>query len=349
MRAVIDCQTGFEFKKQRAIPVITGIVVAEENEATVLDVSQLGGSRYQDSADDQAYEESAAAAEEREKAKRVDRALKRWAKLVNGLRVRRRLQAEYGTGDAVCRLHHAYARNMLIRSQLDGEQRNPLADPKDTNQKTPTKSAGSVIANANKRAQEAWNEHVKEKSPSLEPIIIEDDEDDDDDESVQIIEPANHVRPIHGPADYEKAEIVDAVRLDEDGEKDAADLPEDDAVTVVDFVDNPSTSLTDNKATRRAASGTASRRQSTRTPKRRAVSPVSDKDSSDADKAKSNNRKKPKRQVKPKPKAATTVAPTRTLRSRTSKTEEQIKEEEEARQRIRNAMASDEELTDDED
>ena len=36
-----DVQTGFEFKKQRAIPVITGIVVAVENEATVMDVSIL--------------------------------------------------------------------------------------------------------------------------------------------------------------------------------------------------------------------------------------------------------------------------------------------------------------------
>jgi xeroderma pigmentosum group C-complementing protein len=32
-------QTGFEFKKQRAIPVITGIVVAEEQESIVLEVS----------------------------------------------------------------------------------------------------------------------------------------------------------------------------------------------------------------------------------------------------------------------------------------------------------------------
>jgi hypothetical protein len=29
---MLTAQTGFEFKKQRAIPVITGIVVAKENE-----------------------------------------------------------------------------------------------------------------------------------------------------------------------------------------------------------------------------------------------------------------------------------------------------------------------------
>ena len=49
----------------------------------------------------QAYWESAAAAEERERAKKEERALKRWTKLINGLRVRARLQAEYGTGERV--------------------------------------------------------------------------------------------------------------------------------------------------------------------------------------------------------------------------------------------------------
>jgi xeroderma pigmentosum group C-complementing protein len=49
----------------------------------------------------QAYEESAAAAEEKALAKKEEKALKRWAKLINGLRVRKRLQAEYGEGDDV--------------------------------------------------------------------------------------------------------------------------------------------------------------------------------------------------------------------------------------------------------
>jgi xeroderma pigmentosum group C-complementing protein len=84
-KARTDNQTGFEFKNQRAIPVITGIVVATENQDLVMD----------------AYEESAQAAEEREKIKKEEKALKRWVKLMNGLRVRRRLQAEYGQSDNV--------------------------------------------------------------------------------------------------------------------------------------------------------------------------------------------------------------------------------------------------------
>lgn len=49
----------------------------------------------------QAYWESAAAAGEKEKVKKEAKALKRWAKLINGLRVRARLQAEYGAGEGV--------------------------------------------------------------------------------------------------------------------------------------------------------------------------------------------------------------------------------------------------------
>lgn len=80
-----EAVTSFEFKSQRAVPVITGIVVAEEKEAAVLD----------------AYYKSTAAADERAKIRKEELALKRWAKLVNGLRVRLRLRAEYGTGEEV--------------------------------------------------------------------------------------------------------------------------------------------------------------------------------------------------------------------------------------------------------
>lgn len=53
-----------------------------------------------------AYKESAAAAEERERRKREEKALKRWAKLINGLRVRERLRDTYGGKDNVCLHRH---------------------------------------------------------------------------------------------------------------------------------------------------------------------------------------------------------------------------------------------------
>jgi xeroderma pigmentosum group C-complementing protein len=48
-----------------------------------------------------AYWASTAAAEEREKQKRIDKALKRWGKLINALRVRERLRATYGDKEGV--------------------------------------------------------------------------------------------------------------------------------------------------------------------------------------------------------------------------------------------------------
>lgn len=35
----LSLQTGFEYKKQRAIPIATGVVVAEENRDFLMDVS----------------------------------------------------------------------------------------------------------------------------------------------------------------------------------------------------------------------------------------------------------------------------------------------------------------------
>jgi xeroderma pigmentosum group C-complementing protein len=80
-----EAVTSFEFKRLKATPILTGIVVAKESEDAVLE----------------AYWKSAAAAEEREKARRETQALKRWAKLVNGLRIRTRLRAVYGDGEDV--------------------------------------------------------------------------------------------------------------------------------------------------------------------------------------------------------------------------------------------------------
>ncbi|WVF68799.1 hypothetical protein IAT40_003571 [Kwoniella sp. CBS 6097] len=146
--------TGFEFKKQRAIPVINGIVVAAENETMVMD----------------AYAESAAAAEEKERLKKEERALKRWAKLINGLRVRLRLQAEYGTGE-----------------ELNEASLNPLADPGaapaagsgpglEAKSGSGGKTAASVLAEAHKKSTAAWANQVRDRSESPKSEIGGEDE-----------------------------------------------------------------------------------------------------------------------------------------------------------------------------
>ncbi|CCM04912.1 uncharacterized protein FIBRA_07109 [Fibroporia radiculosa] len=78
-----EAVTGFEFKKRRAFPVITGIVVAAENEDVLLE----------------AYWEAEHDAEEKRRAKQQEQVLKRWTRLVHGLRIRQRLQEQYAGSD----------------------------------------------------------------------------------------------------------------------------------------------------------------------------------------------------------------------------------------------------------
>ncbi|KAJ2934228.1 hypothetical protein H1R20_g2864, partial [Candolleomyces eurysporus] len=74
-----EAVTGFEFRKRRANAVIQGVVVAAENEAALLE----------------AYWEAQRAEDEKARAKKEEKALQHWIKLVQGLRIRQRLQDEY--------------------------------------------------------------------------------------------------------------------------------------------------------------------------------------------------------------------------------------------------------------
>jgi len=72
--------TGFEFGRQRAVPVITGVVVAEEHEDMVTD----------------AWEVAEAEKAKKEADKREKLVLGMWKKFVSGLRIIERMKAEYG-------------------------------------------------------------------------------------------------------------------------------------------------------------------------------------------------------------------------------------------------------------
>jgi xeroderma pigmentosum group C-complementing protein len=72
--------TGFEFGKQRAVPVLTGVVVAVENEDTVIDAWEV--------------EEAEKARKEAEKREKL--VLSLWKKFMSGLRIVERMKAEYG-------------------------------------------------------------------------------------------------------------------------------------------------------------------------------------------------------------------------------------------------------------
>ncbi|KAH9992061.1 hypothetical protein BJV77DRAFT_1060568 [Russula vinacea] len=77
-----EAVTSFEFRKGKAYPVISGIVVVAENEDIILE----------------AYLEAAHAAAQKEQEKRQQAVLERWTKLVHGLRIRQRMREQYGGG-----------------------------------------------------------------------------------------------------------------------------------------------------------------------------------------------------------------------------------------------------------
>ena len=72
--------TGFEFGKQRAVPVITGVVVATEHEDRVI----------------AEWEKDEQERKIKEEGKREQAALKMWRKLLMGLKIMQRVQEEYG-------------------------------------------------------------------------------------------------------------------------------------------------------------------------------------------------------------------------------------------------------------
>ena len=78
-----EAVTGFEFGKQRAVPVITGVVVAAEHEHSVID----------------GWERDEEERRKKEEGKREKVALHLWRKFLMGLRIIERVREEYG-GDA---------------------------------------------------------------------------------------------------------------------------------------------------------------------------------------------------------------------------------------------------------
>lgn len=263
----------------------------------------------------------------------MERALKRWAKLINGLRVRRRLQAEYGSGDAVCVLSRVWSDR--IDMKLESQQRNPLADLADAPSKPVAKSAASVIATANQDAEKAWIGSVEDKSPRGDPIVIGDEEDEEP--ALEQPTASNEVVDIRSDT-TEEMEEVEPPRLDEPVES-----AEKEAITpATTAAKTPTTKFTLRVNAARAPPAVRPKRQAARAAKRRAPSPAESEaqSSGSGGSAKRKVSKRAKRTVQAVP------APTRTLRSRSSKTEDQVKEEKEARERIRRAMASDEEMSD---
>ena len=117
----------FEFKNRKATPIIRGIVIASEHEALILEVREIDLSYYDSltpigvSLAEQAYWQAEQHRAEKEEIKRRADVLKRWARLVKGLQIRRRLQTQYQRADAAVDIH-GDDRDANVKGKTSGTQ-----------------------------------------------------------------------------------------------------------------------------------------------------------------------------------------------------------------------------------
>ncbi|KAF2217687.1 hypothetical protein CERZMDRAFT_5776, partial [Cercospora zeae-maydis SCOH1-5] len=94
--------TGFEFGKQRAVPILTGVVVAEEHEILVRD----------------AWKEQQKENKRKEDVKRTAVALHWWRKMVMGMRIVERMRAEYNETSGDPDASNPFARKARAEGQM---------------------------------------------------------------------------------------------------------------------------------------------------------------------------------------------------------------------------------------
>jgi xeroderma pigmentosum group C-complementing protein len=103
---------GFEFGSQRAVPILSGVVIAEENEGLVID----------------AWEEEQERKRVREDAKREKLLLGTWRKFALGLRIVERVKAEYGQGGEIPDAVNPFMNKRQRESARDLSDRKTPAD-----------------------------------------------------------------------------------------------------------------------------------------------------------------------------------------------------------------------------
>lgn len=111
-----EAVTGFEFGNKRAVPVVTGVIVATENEDLVIDE----------------WEKDEEERRRKEDAKREKIALGTWRKFLMGLRIVERMKAEYG-GDAHSHLKeemNPFTNQKKLKKQKEQPQEETRPDDK---------------------------------------------------------------------------------------------------------------------------------------------------------------------------------------------------------------------------
>ncbi|KAI0269961.1 hypothetical protein BC834DRAFT_579661 [Gloeopeniophorella convolvens] len=235
-----EAVTSFEFRKGRAFPVLTGIVVAAENEDAIVE----------------AYWETEHAAAQKEQAKRRQVVLKRWTKLVQGLRIRQRMREEYATGDST-----PIVVDLTAPSDGDGAAQPGgfLADIDDIVQPYSLPKATHAVFSSPPRSP-APDAPAPEDSPTPGPSRIRLINDDEDEDMEAVLPAPEAPRPANG-VPKSMAALAAEAQAQAEAEAEAAAAPPAAAATAP-----PPASPAAAPQTRRGRSSTA-----TATPKARPV------------------------------------------------------------------------------
>ncbi|TFK33041.1 hypothetical protein BDQ12DRAFT_716098 [Crucibulum laeve] len=332
---------GFEFKKRRAFPVIEGVVIAAENESALLE----------------AYREAEREAEEKARFKREDRALKQWTRLIQGLRIRHRLKAQYGSKPNEESSHQAEVEKEEKTAQSSSQCQDEDA----------SLSAGAGFLVVADDVVQAFHlpkyQHVT-LPPTPPPIIRKTDGDQEleevvndapdlttyDLETMDVDSDLEEIpiQPVNGTAMpktmQEMAEEAERLKEEKAGEPEVEEIQ---ALTAIQLVakKGPTTKIPSSKASTptkgSSKQGTPAKtgsRASTRKPsirKRRRRG----KEGEETESSEHEGEPSPRKRVRAKAPPAPTPAPTRTLRPRNSKTPAQVAEEKKAEERFRRAVA----------
>ncbi|GBE85109.1 Rad4-domain-containing protein [Sparassis crispa] len=328
-----EAVTGFEFKKRRAFPIISGIVVAAENEQTVLE----------------AFWEAEQDAEEKRRAKREEQVLKRWTKLVQGLRIRQRLQEQY-------------ADNNVRESSIVQEEENkdaqleaggfltgaddvvqPFTLPKNLHEMPRTSTTISLAPSRDTRSASLKLDEVEDVQTPAAAYTLTLDENHDEDEDLEEIVVPIHMQP--GTA------IPKSIReLAEDAARQQADLSheEEESRPVSSLAqDNKSDATkgtsTPSRSARSTRSGTGTPAATSRkakasaqpSPRRSRKRPRKDADNEDAESEPEIATASPSKRTR----ASAPGSSDRVLRTRVPKSATQVQEEKDMELAYRRAVA----------
>ncbi|KAF8856358.1 Rad4-domain-containing protein [Acephala macrosclerotiorum] len=147
-----EAVTGFEFGHRMAVPVISGVVVAEEHYDSVMDE----------------WHKDEAERVRKEDEKRQKAALGMWRKMLMGLRIIERVKGEYGDVAGDADTLNPFANTKKRKEDADAEAQRRIMDQRDE------EMAGGFLP-------EGFNvEEAEERHASFFPVVQEGDDDDDE-------------------------------------------------------------------------------------------------------------------------------------------------------------------------